>query len=213
MSVLEVGAGTGRDSLTMHERGAHACILDYSEQSLRLVRSYDNNKKITCLLADALVSPLPDNAFDIVFHQGLLEHFTSPFPLLRENHRILKTGGLLVVDVPQTFHIYTVMKHILMVMGVWFGGWERQFTIGSLARLLKQTGFEPVHAYGDWSRPGVAYKILRMVLQKFKIVLPMYPTYFGGLTEKFYALQKRLRRKRLFMYTALSIGIIARKRE
>jgi len=197
----------------MHEQGAHACILDYSEQSLRLVRAGSATNNITCILADALDSPLPDNSFDIVFHQGLLEHFASPFPLLRENHRILKKGGLVVVDVPQTFHLYTVMKHVLMVLGVWFGGWERQFTIDSLARLLKQTGFEPVHVYSDWSRPGIVYKILRMILQKLKIVLPMYPAYLGALTEKFYALQKRLRRKRLFMYTALSIGIVARKRE
>jgi ubiquinone/menaquinone biosynthesis C-methylase UbiE len=196
----------------MHEHGAHACILDYSEQSLRLVRSHEKTRKITCILADAMDAPLPDNSFDIVFHQGLLEHFTSPFPLIRENHRILKKDGLLVVDVPQTFHLYTTMKHALMLLGVWFGGWERQFTIGSLARLLKNTGFEPVHVYADWSRPGIVYKILRMVLQKIKIALPMYPAYFGRLTQKFYGLQKRLRRKRLFMYTALSIGIIARKK-
>ena len=210
--MLEVGAGTGRDSLKMHEQGARACILDYSEQSLRLVRSRLTTDKITCLLANALDSPLPDNAFDIVFHQGLLEHFPAPYPLLRENHRILKNGGLLVVDVPQTFHFYTIMKHALMILGIWFGGWERQFTIGSLARLLRSAGFEPVHVYGDWSRPGIVYKLLRMVLGKFKIALPMYPKYFGVLTEKCYALQKRLRRKRLFMYTALSIGIIARKK-
>jgi ubiquinone/menaquinone biosynthesis C-methylase UbiE len=211
MRVLEVGAGTGRDSLRMFERGARACILDYSEESLRLVRSRLATDKITCLLADALDTPLQDDAFDIVFHQGLLEHFPTPYPLLRENHRVLKTGGLLVVDVPQTFHFYTIVKHALMFLGIWFGGWERQFTIDSLSRLLENTGFEPVHVYADWSRPGIAYKILRMILQKFRIALPMYPRYLGALTEKFYALQKRLRRKRLFMYTALSIGIIARK--
>ncbi len=210
--MLEVGAGTGRDSLKMHERGAHACILDYSEQSLRLVRARRETEKITCLLADALDTPLPDNCFDIVFHQGLLEHFPTPYPLLRENHRVLRTGGLLVVDAPQTFHFYTIMKHALMLLGIWFGGWERQFTIGSLSRLLKQMGFEPVHVYADWSRPGVVYKILRMIMGKFGIKLPMYPTYFGAFTKKFYALQEKLRRKRLFMYTALSIGIIARKK-
>ena len=210
--VLEVGAGTGRDSHKMHEQGAHACILDYSEQSLRLVRSHEATHDITCILADALNAPLPANTFDIVFHQGLLEHFPSPYRLLRENHRILKKDGLLVVDVPQTFHAYTLMKHALMLMGVWFGGWERQFTITSLARLLRDVGFEPVHVYADWSRPGIIYKILRMVLGKFRVPLPMYPKYLGDLTGKFYDLQKRLRRKRLFMYTALSIGIIARKK-
>lgn len=163
------------------------------------------------LLADALCSPLPDNSFDIVFHQGLLEHFTSPLLLLQENHRILKKGGLLLVDVPQTLHIYTLIKHKLMLFGLWFAGWERQFTVASLCRLLRNCGFEPVHIYGDWSRPGVFYKIVREVVGRIGIKLPMYPKYFGGLTEKFYNLQSRLRRKKLFLYTVLSIGVIARK--
>lgn len=161
--------------------------------------------------ADARFCPFKDESYDIVFHQGLLEHFVSPNPLLSENHRVLKTGGLLIVDVPQTFHVYTIMKHLLMLIGLWFAGWERQFTVSSLTRVLKQSGFQPYRYYGDWSRPGILYKIIREVVKKGGIKLPMYPRYFGVLTKKFYAIQEHLRKKRLSLYTALSIGIIARK--
>jgi len=116
-----------------------------------------------------------------------------------------------LVDVPQTLHIYTILKQILIFLGIWFGDWERQFTIESLTRLLKRYRFKLLHFYGDWSRPGDLYKILREVLKKFKIELPMYPKYLGKLTQQFYLWQRELRKKRLFLYTVLSIGVVARK--
>lgn len=208
---LEVGAGTGRDSIKMAQHGASVYLLDYSKESLRLIRHYIREDEIRLILADGLSCPFKDNSFDIVFHQGLLEHFISPFELLYENYRVLKKGGLLVVDVPQTCHFYTILKQLLILLGLWFAGWERQFTIGSLKNLLKKCGFEPIHYYGDWSRPGVVYKILREILGKIGIKLPMFPKYFGRLTNNFYKIQSRLRRKKLFLYTVLSIGIIAKK--
>jgi len=195
----------------MQALGGNVSLLDYSEESLCLMRSLMRDDEVKLILGDARNCPFEDSSFDIVFHQGLLEHFASPFPFLKENHRILKRSGILVVDVPQTFHLYTIMKHMLITLGLWFGGWERQFTIASLAKLLRRLGFEPIHVYGDWSRPGIFYKILRQLFAKFGVGLPMYPKYFGSVTEAFYNLQNRLRRKKILMYTVLSIGIIARK--
>ncbi len=209
--VLEVGAGTGRDSLKLRELGADVSLVDYSAESLRLIRAVVKTREVMLIMGDARGCPFGDETFDIVFHQGLLEHFPSPFPLLQENWRILKKGGILIIDVPQTFHIYTLMKHALMALGLWFGGWERQFTITSLTRLVRAIGFEPIHVYGDWSRPGILYKIFRQILKKFRLALPMYPGYFGRITTDYYNLQDCLRKKRLFLYTVLSIGVVVRK--
>lgn len=209
--ILEVGAGTGRDSLKMAQKGAAVFLLDYSSESLGLVRRYPKGKEVNLILADARSCPLKDGSFDIVFHQGLLEHFASPYELIRENYRLLKKSGFLVVDVPQAFHFYTILKNLSILLGRWFAGWERQFTAASLGKLLKRSGFEPIHYYGDWSRPGISYKILREILKKISIKLPMFPKYFGPLTKKFYNLQAHLRKKKIFLWTTLSIGIIARK--
>jgi SAM-dependent methyltransferase len=195
----------------MQELGGDAFLLDYSEQSLRMIRLLSKSDSVNVILGDGRNCPFGNGTFDVVFHQGLLEHFPSPMTLLQENHRILKKSGFLIVDVPQTFHFYTLMKHLLMGMGMWFGGWERQFTVGSLTRLLKRTGFQPVHLYGDWSRPGVLYKIARQLLMRFRITLPMYPEYLGGLTKAYYRIQNHLRKKKIFLYTVLSIGVVARK--
>lgn len=210
--ILEVGAGTGRDSVKMLGHGGRVFLLDYSSESLRLARQNAGAEAVVLVLADGLTSPFPDNTFDVVFHQGLLEHFRSPHNLLKENRRVLKKGGLLVVDVPQTVHFYTLIKQLLQTVGLWFAGWERQFTVRSLADLLKIHGFEPIHSYGDWSRPGILYRMARQFLAKVGVRLPMYPRYPGKLTQAFYRLQDILNKKVLFQYTTLSIGIIARKK-
>ncbi|MEO0184260.1 MAG: class I SAM-dependent methyltransferase [candidate division WOR-3 bacterium] len=213
--ILETGAGTGRDGIKLARLGADVWLLDYSKRSLELAQHYLNkgsDVSVNLIMADAITTPFMDETFDIVFHQGLLEHFRNPVPLIKENYRILKRGGLLIVDVPQTFHLYTLIKNILMLLKLWFAGWERQFTVDSLQRLLKTHNLEPIYYYGDWSRPGIIYKIVREILLRFKISLPMYPEYFGRFTRNFYKLQHLLRQKKILLYTVLSIGIIAQKK-
>jgi ubiquinone/menaquinone biosynthesis C-methylase UbiE len=215
LKIIEIGAGTGRTSIELARRGAEVTILDISERSLELARKFakkadkKTQSRLKYVLADALNPGLSAESFDLLFHQGLLEHFRSPFPLLKANRRLLRKGGLIVVDVPQTFHVYTIGKHVQMSLGRWFAGWERQFTPASLARTLERTGFEPVYAYGDWARPSMFYRALRIAFKKVAIKLPMYPKI--SVDSAFSHMAERLRRKRLFHWTVLSCGLLARK--
>jgi ubiquinone/menaquinone biosynthesis C-methylase UbiE len=134
--VLEIGAGTGRDSLNLVKYGAEVYQLDYAENALRLMKDVADESGLPVHLigGNAFRLPFRDQSFDVVFHQGLLEHFREPTAtnLLKENARIVKSGGLLLVDVPQRYHPYTVMKHVLIALNLWFAGWEREFSIGEL---------------------------------------------------------------------------------
>lgn len=46
--------------------------------------------------------PFPDGAFDVVYHSHVLEHFPKQFgpSFLRECHRVLKSGGVIRVAIP-----------------------------------------------------------------------------------------------------------------
>ena len=91
--ILEVGAGSGRDSLHLAGLGARVTILDYSESALAATRrACGEAEGVELLRGDALALPFPDKSFDVVFHQGLLEHFRDPMPLLLENARVLAPG-------------------------------------------------------------------------------------------------------------------------
>ncbi len=213
--VLEVGAGTGRDSFGMVERGADVFMLDYSINSLNIIKNIATEEKIEVspVGGNAFSLPFPDGSFDLVFHQGLLEHFreTQANNLLKENIRVLKSGGFLLVDVPQRYHVYTLMKHLLIAIDKWFAGWEREFSIPELDKLLKSLGVVPVYRYGEWMYPSLFYRVMREGLMKFGIRLPLNPAPIKPLTSARRKLRESLSGSPVVLHTSLSCGIIARK--
>ena len=212
--VLEVGAGSGRDTLRLARAGAVGVVLDYSPASLALVREQARRLGLTVHLvqADALAMPFREGAFDVVFHQGLLEHFRDPRPLLAENARVTCRGGRVVVDVPQTFHLYTAMKQVLIALDRWFAGWETQFTPGRLERTLATAGLRVRRSYGDWMVPGLWYRVTRELLRRgFKLTLPREPRGPGWWEAAWRGLRERLRRQRWALYTCHVVGTVAEK--
>ncbi len=212
--VLEVGAGSGRDSLALSKAGATTVVLDYSPASLDVVRRLARRHGLPVHLvqADALALPFRDGTFQVVFHQGLLEHFRDPRPLLIENARVVKPQGRLVVDVPQTFHLYTVMKKLLIAVGAWFAGWETQFTVGQLERALASTGLRVRRSYGDWMVPGLWYRVTREALRRgLGLRLPLAPSgprWWSGAWE---AWRRALRGRRWALSTCHVIGTVAER--
>ena len=212
--IMEVGAGSGRDSVRLAAAGATAVILDYSVPSLETARRVAEREGVRAhyVRADALRLPFRDGAFDVVFHQGLLEHFRDPAPLLRENVRVLAPGALLLVDVPQRFHLYTVAKHVLIAMGNWFAGWETEFSIGELERAMRGAGVRITSRYGAWMIPGLFYRGLRLVLLKFGLArLPLYPPPVPIVTPVSRALRRAWEQTPFAIHTYFVIGALGRK--
>lgn len=213
--ILEVGAGSGRDSFRLAQENGVVFVLDYSPQALKIVSNLNlkNDSRVFLIQGDACHIPMPDASMDIVFHQGLMEHFKDPMPLLKEHFRILKPGGFLLVDVPQKYHIYTLIKQVLIFFNKWFAGWETQFSIGQLKKLIQQAGFEVRHHYGRWMRPSLFYRIFREILKKMNIKLAQYPSGFRLTRTVRDWLRDKMITRRWAFYTFLDIGVIGRKRD
>jgi ubiquinone/menaquinone biosynthesis C-methylase UbiE len=214
LKVMEVGAGTGRDSSELARLGADVYVLDFSPESLAIVNAQKQQLELdnlTLVRGDAFQAPFPDNSFDLIFHQGLLEHFTNPLDLLKENFRLLKPGAHCLCDIPQTFHLYTVVKKILIAMDKWFAGWETQYTMPQLQRMMRQSGFDCIYKYGDWMRPNFIYRVIREVAMKVKINLPKYPLEGTAWQKWKDSFLDKLESNSLAHYTQLSIGVIGEK--
>ena len=212
--ILEVGAGTGRDAVALAKAGAEVLTLDYVPGSLGLTIKAAGMSGVTVrpVCGDGTGSPFADDTFDVVFHQGLLEHFRDPLPMLRDNIRILKPGGCLVVDVPQTFHYYTLGKRALIAINKWFAGWETEFTIGELENLVRAEGLQVQRSYGDWMVPGLWYRAVRkIIMTRTGKKLPMFPEPIPPLARLGEAWRRAFGRTRLSLYTTPTIGVIARK--
>jgi ubiquinone/menaquinone biosynthesis C-methylase UbiE len=212
--ILEVGAGSGRDAVALASAGAQVVTVDYAVGSLALTADAARRAgaRVAVVGADAFALPFADATFDVVFHQGLLEHFRAPGPLLAENARVLRPGGLLVVDVPQKWHYYTVGKQLLIACGRWFAGWETQFSPRELERLVAARGLVVERTYGDWMVPGLWYRGLRKILlTRCGLRLPMYPDPLPPLSRAAAGARRRLATRRAALYTMMTIGVVARR--
>lgn len=166
---LEIGCGTAMDSILLAQRrpGLHAVASDYSPPALEVARVFASSVGVAIEVAQADVTAMPfaDGGFDLVFSQGVMEHFPDPLPGMREQARVTKSGGYVVVDVPQTFQLYTIAKQIRQWQGKWPWGWETQYTTRRLAKLGRSVGLEPVgfSGYGWWDgKPDLPAKLRKL---------------------------------------------------
>lgn len=211
--IMEIGAGSGRDSFQLVDLGARVILLDYAENSLqlmgRLARRLD--KHVYLIRGDAFHLPFKNNAVDVIFHQGLLEHFTDPRGIVEQSYAALKEGGITVSDVPQKYHLYTAVKHILIWMNKWFAGWETEFSVGELTMLHKESGFEIYNVYGDWMRPSFVYRAMREALKKIGLKLPQYPKPIPVLSFWRKAFREFFIKKKIARYTFMDVGVVGKK--
>ena len=211
--ILEVGAGSGRDSIELARRGAVVTVIDYVPTSLSVVgrNAEAAGVRLHMVSADGTRMPFPEGTFDVVFHQGLMEHFRDPNPLLDDNRRVLKTGGHVVIDVPQRWHIYTVGKKVLIAMDRWFAGWETEYSIRELTRIVEARGYRVTSRFGDWMIPGFFYRAFRYGLRPLGVQLPRQPRFFGPLRRVNDGWRSWFRKRPLSYWTYAMIGVVGRK--
>ncbi len=149
---LEVGCGTAIDSCLLLERlqKSAGVAVDLSIEATRVAHAYASRLRRPLYLgvADLTQLPFPESHFDLVFSQGVLEHFEDPMPGMREQIRVLRPGGVLVVDVPQKFNLYTLHKKRAMRAGDWPWGWETEYSLSELRSWAGLLGLEVVRATG-----------------------------------------------------------------
>ena len=175
--ILEVGAGTGYDSVHLAALGGHIYALDLTTVALQLTReaSEQHGAVVRLVAGDTLYLPFPDESFDLDFSQGLLEHFSDPRPVIREQARVLLPGGHLLVDVPQRYSLYTfytLHKRRLMKKGAWFAEWKSDFSLTELVDLREAEGLAVETTYGYGYFPATVLGVRNLHTLDQRKVLP-----------------------------------------
>lgn len=154
-NLLEVGAGLCQWlAYFEHRFGLRTFGLDNAFGVCRVgatnTRLLEVPVRLAC--ADALAAPFAERTFDVVFSDGVIEHFDDPRPILASMARLLRPGGVLVASVPN------------------FAGWagwarrlvdpevahtHRALTAGDLVRALREVGLEQVRVehFGSFRPP------------------------------------------------------------
>lgn len=101
-TVLEVGAGTGKDSALIIEQiapGGTAVLSDLSPNMLRLAtqKLQPNDVNVHFFLGNGSYLPFADGTFDSVFHFGGINTFSERKKAFAELTRVVKVGGKIVI--------------------------------------------------------------------------------------------------------------------
>ena len=104
--VLDLGCGTGNDTLYLTERGFKVIACDYSEVALDKIKNVFANVE-TKLIDISQPLPFTDNSFDLIIADLSLHYFDEQTTknIMKEIKRILSAGGHLLARVNSTADI------------------------------------------------------------------------------------------------------------
>ena len=107
LEVLDVGCGSGANSIELARKGHRVHGVDVSEAAIARYRSHGFDGRVADIESGL---GYPDNSFDLVFCSEVIEHLTCPEVLASEIGRVLKPGGMLVLSTPNSaFWPYRVL--------------------------------------------------------------------------------------------------------
>lgn len=95
-----------------------------------------------------------DNSFDVVHMGYILEHVLDYDFLLKEAHRVLKDGGVLIISVPNFAYVRHRLELLLGRLPRWYTNKKhvRAWTKSWLTRILHRHGFRPIKWAGTLAR-------------------------------------------------------------
>ena len=100
--IIEVGAGTGRYSVTLAKEGVNVTAVELIQHNLEILKpKLDGSEPITAIQGNALdLSAFPDSSFDITLLLGPMYHLYTreeKLQALSEAVRVTKPGGYIFV--------------------------------------------------------------------------------------------------------------------
>ncbi len=132
--ILEIGCSSGFMLQRMQKAFPHATIMGSDVVSEPLQKLAESMPATPFFRFDLTQCPLPDNSIDAIVILNVLEHIENDVLALQQIHRILKPGGVVVIEVPAGPHLYDIYDKVLMHY--------RRYTLEGLNQLANQAGLK-----------------------------------------------------------------------
>jgi len=148
MAVLDAGCGSGYFSAYFLSKGCQTYSLDFSAKALDATRKRTAGQCVAYLWEDLLDTQLATRfkgKFDLIFSDGLLEHFSlsEQNAILSSDVHMKKPQGYVVSFVPNLFSFWTLVRPLFMP-----GIKEHPFVLRQLRFLHEQNGLQCIECGG-----------------------------------------------------------------
>ena len=159
--IFEPGSGGGMACAKFAIQGFDVTSMDLSENALHKGKNLFKHMGLEAkfALGDLFHIPIKDEEFDLVFNQGVMEHFRlanlDPSNGIKEMLRVLKKNGTLVILVPAYFSplflIYHFFKTFNLVNKYWPYTDQDFLHKHELYHMMKKAGCENIIVRRVWS--------------------------------------------------------------
>lgn len=158
--ILELGFGTGLTSAKLAEFGADVTLIDNSEEALKLAR---RNFEILGVEGEFIYGDVFDldlsslaGRFDVVFSEGLVEHFSGEErqEIFNIHSRCAKKDALVFIAIPNIYNLPRVTisrfvdKFINRFNRIWIDVPQVDLTSSELEGRVRASGLEPEEITG-----------------------------------------------------------------
>jgi ubiquinone/menaquinone biosynthesis C-methylase UbiE len=167
--LIEVGAGFGRLAGEYTGYG-EVVLLDSSDVHVAAARELlCDDARYQVVLGDALALPFPDACFDAAVCIRVLHHFRSPDQLIAELGRVVRPGGLLVLEYANKRNLKSIARRLLRLQdwspfqlgAVQYKPFHFDHAPVSVRRALRASGFavERMRTASLFRLPGLTRRI------------------------------------------------------
>jgi SAM-dependent methyltransferase len=144
--LLDVGCSNGAYLAAMREKGWDVEGVEFDGDAVEYAR-HSRNLKVTQGEVEDALGQLPANNFDVVTMWHVLEHAFDPAAALKQIHRVLKPGGILMLEVPNyASPLVSLFKRYWFPMDI--PRHLYQFTPATMKTMLTKAGFNRVQVKG-----------------------------------------------------------------
>ena len=186
-SILDVGCGSGALAKVLSANRHKVDGITISNQESAVAKEYVNDIYLHNL-ETGLPESILHSQYDYVICSHVLEHIVYPDRLLKDIFTVLKTGGFLIIALPNIMHYKSRMKLLAGKFeyedaGIWDNTHVKWYTFNSTKKLLTEYGFliEVATVTGELPFNSLFSKILPPIMHKliFNLLIKISKGFFG----------------------------------
>lgn len=166
--ILDIGCSSGNfaEYLLDQKRCKEAYGIELFPEAAKIAET--KLTKVYCGAVEDAIKNLPDNYFDIIFFNDVLEHLVNPEEILKTVKSKLTENGKIISSIPNIMYFMVIYRLIMQQdfkyesSGVMDKTHLRWFTKKSIVRMFNNCGYQIQHMVGNYDKNAIR--------KKFKII-------------------------------------------